>query len=271
MSLKQASAAVDSGAVAEDIAGLFLAANMPNLADSSLFLGIPHPVLLDLHGALHKQRSEDEDRKFFNRMRYAGIFKERTENTFCWDADTYPESEPGMVEQVLSIDFVRQGKNLIVVGPPGAGKTLLAVIAACKAIRGGLSVRYRTAHRVATELKEARAGNSLSGYIKKLQSCDLLVMEDITFSSLETKTAQAFFAIVDGRYGRKSTIVTSNGNVKDWVDSFPNKSMCSALLGRLYENALIMNMNGAKDMRISKAGSVFADAGGAPTDGGGAA
>jgi len=261
MSLKQISAVEDSAALADNIVELFHAAKMPSLADSGLYLGIPHTSLLKLYEALHKQYLEDENRKFYNRMLYAGIFKERTENTFMWDGDTYPESEPGLVEQILAIDFIRQGKNLIIVGPPGVGKTLLAVIAACNAIREGLSVKYRTAHRIATELREARLGNSLAGYIKKFQSCDLLVLEDITFSSLEPNTAQAFFAIIDGRYARKSTIVTSNGNVKDWVNSFPDKSMCSALLGRLYENALIMNMNGAKDMRICKANPMFANSG----------
>lgn len=250
MSVKQEYAAEDSAAVIEDILKLFIEVKMPELADRNLYLGIPYPVLGELCNALHRQHSKDGDKKFYNRLRYAGIFKERTEHTFQWSEDTYPLAEPGLIERILTIDFVRQHKNLIVAGPPGTGKTLLAVIVACKAIREELSVKYKTAHEIVTGLREARTGNSLSGYIKKIQSCDLLIIEDITFSSLDIRIAQSFFAIFDGRYGRKSTIVTSNGNIKDWTDAFPDKSMCSALLGRIYEEALIMNMNGANDMRI---------------------
>jgi DNA replication protein DnaC len=138
-------------------------------------------------------------------------------------------------------------------GPPGAGKSLLTVVIACKAIREGFSLKYKTAHNIATELLEAKAGNSLSGYIKKLQSCDVLVIEDLTFSTFDLKTAQAFFSVIDGRYGSKTTIITSNSSIKEWVQNFPDEIMSSALLGRFYEEALLVNMNGAVDMRLKLA------------------
>ncbi|MCL2060596.1 MAG: ATP-binding protein [Oscillospiraceae bacterium] len=248
--LKEERAMDDSAAMAEGIARLFGAANMPLLADESLYAGIPLPALAGIHEALSEQRTDDDAKKFRNRMRYAGILKERTSNTFKWDDGTYPLVGPGLIEQALTIGFVRQRKNLIMAGPPGAGKSLLAAIIACKAIREGFSVKYKTAHDISVELREARSGNSLSGYIKKMQAYDLLVIEDITFSAPEIKTAQAFFSIIDKRYARKSTIITTNGNVKEWAGNFPDKSMFAALLGRIYEEALLLNMNGAVDMRL---------------------
>ena len=112
---------------------------------------------------------------------------------------------------------------------------------------------YKTAHDIATELKEAKSGNSLSGYIKKLQARDVLVIEDVTFASFDRPTAQAFFSVMDKRYGRKSTVITANGNINEWAANFPDKSMSSAILGRFYEDALLINMNGAEDMRLNKA------------------
>ena len=257
MQLKQENPAENSAAMVNKITTLFGAANLPLLADRELYTGIPYPVLAAFHAALDKQRLEDEKKRFANRMRYAGIYKERTEATFRWDENTYPLAEPGLIESILTVDFIRQKKNLIIPGPPGTGKTMLSIIVACKALRENFSVKYRTAHEIITELQEARVGNCLSGCIKKYKSCDLLVIDDITYASPDKKTAQSFFSIIDKRYSLKSTIITSNDNIKTWTKSFPDQSMCSALLSRIYEDALLMNMNGAKDMRLQRENDMF--------------
>ena len=253
MPLKQDNASEDSGAVINNIKALFQEMNLPRLANKNLYLGLPFSALEAFHLALSTQRNEDNEKRFRNRLRYAGVIKERTPNTFKWDEDTYPFVEPGVIESALTIDFIRQRKNLVMAGPPGVGKSLLCIIIACKAIREGFSLKYKTAHNIATELQEAKAGNSLSGYIKKLQSCDVLVIEDLTFSTFDLKTAQSFFSVIDGRYGSKTTIITSNSNIKEWVQGFPDGIMSTALLGRFYEEALLVNMNGAEDMRLKLA------------------
>jgi len=235
------------------IASQFQAMNLPFLAKPALYLGMPFSMLEEMHRALAEQRSRDDDKRFVNRLRYAGIARERTSECFKWDDGTYPFAEPGAIESALDIDFVRNCRNLIVAGPPGTGKTLLMLIVACRAVRANFSVKYKTGHDIATELKEARVGNSLSGYIKKLQGCDLLVIEDVIFATFDAKTAQSFFSVIDGRYGCKSTAITSNGSISDWGAAFPDKSMSSALLGRFYEDALLINMNGAEDMRLKRA------------------
>jgi DNA replication protein DnaC len=258
MMLKQENAADDSAAVIEDIAEQFLTMNLPRLADASIYSGAPFLILDNLQKALVEQRSENEKKRFINRLKYSGIVKERTSDTFLWDNDTYPLAEPGMIERALDAGFVKLRQNLIVTGPPGTGKSLLVTIIACKAIWAGFSVKYKTAHDIATELREAKSGNSLSGYIKKLQSCDLLVIEDVTFTTFDTRAAQSFFSAIDKRYERsKSTVITSNGSINEWAAKFPDKRMSSALLGRFYEEAIRVNMNGAEDFRLKRAKGMF--------------
>jgi len=257
MALKQVDVSEDASTVTDGITGIFQAMKLPRLADADLYLGIPFPILDKFYQALREQRLEDDKKKFLNRMRYSGIFKERSADTFKWGEDTYPLAEPGAIENALSIDFVRQRKSLIVAGPPGTGKSLLVTIIACKAIWAEFSVLYKTAHDIATELRETKTVNSLSGYIKKLQARDVLIIEDVTFATFDKPTAQAFFSIMDKRYGRKTTIITANGNINEWAGNFPDKSMSSAILGRFYEDATLINMNGAIDMRLSKAKGIL--------------
>ena len=253
MVLKQENAIDNSSEVIKGITSHFQAMKLSHLAKPGLYLGMPFPMLEKFSCALSEQRLSDEDKRFTNRLRYAGIVRERTPECFKWNDEVYPLAEPGAIESALDIDFISQFRNLIVSGPPGTGKTLLVLIVACKAVRANLSVKYKTGHDIATELREARVGNSLSGYIKKLQGCDLLVIEDVIFATFDSKTAQSFFSVIDGRYGRKSTAITSNGSINDWAAAFPDKSMSSALLGRFYEDALLINMNGAEDMRLKQA------------------
>ena len=259
VTLKQENAMEDAAALTENILKMFNSAKMPRLADRNLYLGIPYSILFGIHEALSSQCAEDEKKRFRNRMSYAGILKERTENTFKWDENTYPLAAPGAVEQALTISFVHQKKNLIMSGPPGVGKTLLAVIIACKAIREGFSVKYKTAHDIVTDLQEARFGNSLSGYIKRMQAYDVLVIEDITFATPDSRTSQDFFSIIDKRYDRKTTVITTNGNIKEWISGFSDKSMWAGFLGRLYQEALLLNMNEAEDMRLKWANDFFDD------------
>jgi len=260
MTSKQENPAENVTALIDRITQEFHAMGLPLIANPKLYHGTPFSILDNFYQTLCKQRSEDEEKRFLNRMKYAGIFRQRSQNTFIWDEDIYPLAEPGAIESVLTLDFLRNRKNLVVIGPSGAGKSLLVLIAACNAIRANFSVKYKTGHDIAIALKEARIGNSLSGYIKKLQACDMLIIEDITFASLDSKAAPAFFAIIDRRYERcKTTVVTSNGNINEWAAGLKIEGMSTAILGRFYEGAILVNMNGAKDMRLRQAKDMLED------------
>jgi len=257
MPQKQESASEDSTSLVNGIISIFEELRMPYLTEPKIYLGMPIPTLKQFHEALTAQHTEDGEKRYRNRLKYAGVTKERAEQTFKWDDDTYPMARPGSIEEALSTAFVREHKNLVVIGPPGAGKSLLVTIAVCKAIRNDFSAKYKTAHAIATGLCEARAGNSLSGYIKTLSSCDVLAIDDLPFASFSAEGAQALFSIIDARYERKSTIITSNHSFGEWFAELPDKSMATALVGRIAQDAIIVNMNGAKDMRLKHAAEML--------------
>jgi len=250
---KQESATEDSTTLVNGITEVFAEMHLPNLAEPKIYLGMPMPILKQFHKALIAQHTEDKERLYRNRLKYAGVTKERTDQAFKWDDDTYPMARPESIEEALSTGFIREHKNLVVIGPPGVGKSMLVTIAVCKAIRNGFSAKYRTAHGIATGLSEAKTGNSLSGYIRMLSSCDVLAIDDLPFASFSAEGAQALFSIIDARYERKSTIITSNHSFGDWFAELPDKSMATAMVGRIAQEAIIVNMNGAKDMRLKHA------------------
>jgi len=253
MSQKQETADGDSTDTVKGIIEIFCKMQLTKLADPKIYLGMPMPILKQFFNTLALQHSDDEEKRYRNRLKYAGVAKERSCQAFKWDDSTYPMAEPGIIEEALSIGFIQEHKNLVVLGPPGVGKSMLVTIAVCKAIRNGFSARYKTAHAIAVELSEARTGNSLSGYIKRLSSCDVLAIDDLPYASFTNDTALDFFAILDARYEHKSTIVTSNQSFGEWFADLSAPSMAAGLVGRLAQESIIVNMNGARDMRLKHA------------------
>ncbi|MCL1975569.1 MAG: hypothetical protein FWG61_05340 [Firmicutes bacterium] len=117
MNLQQESAAEDSAAVIESIVSQFQTMNLPRLADQAIYLGMPMSNLENLRQTLNSQRYDDEKRRFASRLKYAGIAKDRVADTFKWGKDIYPLTEPSVIEYALSIEFVKQQKNLTVLWP----------------------------------------------------------------------------------------------------------------------------------------------------------
>ena len=257
MPQKQEAADGDYTSAVNGIVEVFGGMRLTKLADPKIYLGMPTPILKQFLNALVAQHSDDEEKKYQNRLKYAGVTKERSSQTFKWDDGTYPMAEPGIIEEALSIGFIRERKNLVVLGPPGVGKSMLVTITVCKAIRNGFSARYKTAHAIAAELCEARSGNSLTGYIKRLSSCDVLAIDDLPYASFTTDSARDFFAILDARYERKSTIVTSNQSFGEWFAELSAPSMATGLVGRIAQESIIINMNGARDMRLKHAAEMM--------------
>ena len=257
MPQKQETAEGDSTGAVKGIIEIFGEMRLTKLADPKIYLGMPTPILKQFFNALAAQHSDDEEKRYQNRLKYAGVTKERSGQAFKWDDSTYPMAEPGIIEEALSIGFIQERKNLVVLGPPGVGKSMLVTITVCKAIRNGFSARYKTAHAIAAELSEARTGNSLTGYIKRLSSCDVLAIDDLPYASFTTDSARDFFAVLDARYERKSTIVTSNQSFGEWFADLSAPSMAAGLVGRLAQKSIIVNMNGARDMRLKHAAEML--------------
>lgn len=145
-------------------------------------------------------------------------------------ASTVPR---GKVEALMAGAYISRSENIILVGPSGVGKSHLAQAFANQAIKAGHKVLFKQTHKLLGYLHSKRADGGFAKYMRKLQNLDLLILDDFGLLPLTHQNANDLYEIIQERYERKSTIITSNRSLREWEEVFGNELMASAALDRL--------------------------------------
>lgn len=166
-----------------------------------------------------------------------------------WTIDTFPfERQSGVNKaQILGLadlDFLRRAQNLVLIGGPGTGKTGIAMGLLRQACMNGWRGRFYNAQTLLDELYASLADRTTTRLLKSLSSMRPLVVDEIGYLNLKTEQANAFFRLMDQRYGRVSTILTSNLDYPRWYELFDNKPMVDALLDRLQHHCITIRIDG---------------------------
>lgn len=148
------------------------------------------------------------------------------------------------IRELLTCAFIQRGEGIILVGPPGTGKTHLASAIGHQACRKQFTVRLYKYHSLFDELVRADLNGTLDKLLKKLITCDLLIIDDFAFKKIDQKNSEFLYSIVDSRYGVKSTILTSNRAMSDWMNVFPDPVIAGAILDRLAHQAYQIQLKG---------------------------
>jgi DNA replication protein DnaC len=180
-----------------------------------------------------------------------GIETRLRQSRFPWvktleqfDFDFQPSLDRKQVRELAGLSFVARAQNVVLLGPPGVGKTHLAVALGVKAVEAGASVLFLTLETLMTRLVRAKHENRLERSLQQLSYPKVLIVDEIGYLPLTRDEASLFFQLVVRRYERASLIVTSNKSFLDWGDVFNDHVLATAILDRLLHHATSLNVKG---------------------------
>jgi DNA replication protein DnaC len=198
----------------------------------------PHQLLEQL---VLLEAAESSRRSLERRLHLSGLKRFKPLADFDW---TWPTKiERDVIERALTLDFLSEARNLVLIGSNGLGKTMIAQNICHAAVLAGSSVWFRTAPALLEDLHRQTAEGrrrKLRGYA----NVGLLCIDEVGYLSFDDKAADLLYEVINRRYERKPVILTTNRAFKEWNEVFPNATCIATLLDRLLHHADVTVIEG---------------------------
>jgi len=161
-----------------------------------------------------------------------------------FDFSYQPSIDKKQIQTLSTCHFVEHGENLVILGPPGVGKTHLAVGLGLKAIEHGYRVLFTTAAALIGALTRALGEGRLDDKLKLYTVPRLLIVDEIGYLPIDRQGANLFFQLISRRYERGPMILTSNQSFGSWGEVFGDRVIATAILDRILHHAITLNIRG---------------------------
>jgi len=195
-----------------------------------------------LFGLLQKEYDQRIENGKLNRIRIAGFpFKRYLEDLKVAELPKDAQAKLGILK---TLDFIKNGQNIILAGSPGTGKTSIAIGLGIKACMQGYRVAFTTVPLLINQLKEARGASTLRSFEIRFEKYDLVIADELGYISFDKEGSELLFTNLSLRAGRKSTIITTNLSFERWDEIFLDPVITAAMIDRLTHKSYMVNMNG---------------------------
>ena len=194
------------------------------------------PLLIDYEQAERQQRS------LARRLRYArlGSFKPLCDFDWRWPT----KIDRMAIEELGALEFLAEAANVVLIGPNGIGKTMIAQHLAHRALLDGHRVRFTTASAMLNDLAAQDSAAALQRRLRHYCLPALLVVDELGYLSYDSRYADLLFEVVTRRYQQRSTIFTTNKPFSEWQQVFPNAACVVTIIDRLVHKAEILTIEG---------------------------
>jgi len=183
-----------------------------------------------------------KERSIKTRLKLAKLPYIKTLDTF--DMEFHSGLNIGKVRELFSLQFAHRNQNVVLLGPPGVGKTHLAVSLAVASCQYGFTAYFLTIQDLISDLKKADSIGRLKSKLKSLAKPKVLILDEMGYLPLNIEESNLFFQLVCARYERGSIVITSNKSYGAWNEVFPDTTIAAAILDRLLHHSVTLNIKG---------------------------
>lgn len=155
-----------------------------------------------------------------------------------------PSLDPEKIRELRTLRFMDAGENILIIGPPGVGKTMIATGIGMEACHAGKKVLFTNANDLMDRLTESMQNGTLKMTFQELQKIPLLIIDELSYLKMDKEKESLFFQVVRQRYEKSSLIITTNLPLGRWDEIFTGKIAAAAILNRLVHHCHVLSISG---------------------------